>query len=178
MLRKHGMMLLTLSAIGVIGCGSAPEPQKEPADAGPQAAVEEFLDALRNGDDHRTEQMLTAAARETTKAVGMVVAPIGSDTIQFEIGEVEYLADDGARVACTLSDLGQNQQRETQELIWMLRLEPEGWRIAGMAAVLVEGEPPRALDFENLEIMRAFDRARKPPVQSQRPESLPKTTYR
>jgi hypothetical protein len=34
---------------------------------------------------------------------------------------------------------------------WVLRTGMEGWRIAGMAAVVFDGEPPLLLDFENLE---------------------------
>ena len=35
--------------------------------------------------------------------------------------------------------------------LWMLRREPRGWRVAGMAATPFPGEPPVLLDFENLE---------------------------
>jgi len=183
MLRKHWIMLLTLSVvgvvgIGVIGCGGetpgTQETPEEPADSGPQAAVREFLDAVRNGNDHTTEQMLTRAARTTTRSLGMDVAPRGSDTAEFEIGEVEFIAEDGARVACTLSDLDKNRQRQTEKLVWMLRREPEGWRIAGVAATLVAGEPPRKLNFESLEEMRALNgQGQRPPAQAQLPDSAP-----
>ena len=33
----------------------------------------------------------------------------------------------------------------------MVRREPRGWRVAGMAATPFPGEPPVLLDFENLE---------------------------
>lgn len=172
MLRKHWMMLLSLSVIGVLGCGETEEPQEEPADVGPGAAVREFLNAVREGNDEKTQQMLTETARQTAEKLGMNLSPPRSDTAVFEIGEVEYLTEDGARVACTLSDLDQNQQRQTQEVIWMLRLEPEGWRIAGVAASLVEGQPPRKLDFESLKEMRALNEGGpQPPAQAQRPEN-------
>jgi len=172
MLRKHWMMLLALSVISVVGCGGTKESQEEPADPGPEAAVTEFLNAVRDGDDEKTEQMLTVTARQTTQSLDMNVAPAGSDTAEFEIGEVEYLADDGARVACTLSDLDQNRQRHTQELIWMLRREPNGWRIAGVAAMSGEGEAPKALNFESLEEMRMLhDASQQLPGQAQRPEN-------
>ena len=178
MLRKHWIMLLTLSVIGVIGCGGeTPKTPEEPSESGPQAAVKEFLEAFRNGDDQATEQMLTAAARATTRSAGVKVAPEGSDTVEFEIGEVKYIAEDGVQVACTWSDLDENNQRQAENLVWMLRKESEGWRIAGLAATRNKGESPRKLDFENLDEMRALKAARDS-VQAQLPAGAPGTIQR
>ncbi len=162
--------------VGVIGSGETQEPQKEPADPGPQAAVREFLDAVRNGDDQATEQMLTTAARTTTRSLGMEIRPMGSDTAEFEIGEVEYIAEDGARVACTLSDLDVNNQRQTEKIVWMLRHESEGWRIAGLATI-VEGKHAREVDFESLEGMRKL-KAGQGGAQAQLPDRAPGTVQR
>ncbi|HYW78552.1 MAG TPA: hypothetical protein VE890_03210 [Thermoguttaceae bacterium] len=181
MLRKYWIILLALSVVGVVGCGGeTPETPAEPAEPGPQAAVKEFLEAVRNGDDTTTERMLTTAARTTTRSLGMDMAPSRSDTAQFEVGDVEFVTEDGARVVCTLSDLDANNQRQSETLVWMLRHEPEGWRIAGLAATLIEGEPPRKLDFENIEEMRALrDQGRRPPAQAQLPpDGAPGTIQR
>jgi hypothetical protein len=35
----------------------------------------------------------------------------------------------------------------------VLRRQPEGWRVAGMAAVLLEGQPKQFLNFEDPEDM-------------------------
>lgn len=182
MLRKNWILLLSVSVIGIIGVGvvgcgdKTPETSEEPADPGPQAAVRKFLDAVRNGDDQATEQMLTTTARTTTRSLGMNISPVGSDTAEFEIGEVEYIADDGARVACTLSDLDVNNQRQTEKIIWMLRHESEGWRIAGLATI-VEGKAAGKVDFESLEGMRKL-KAGQGGTQAQLPDRAPGTIQR
>jgi len=186
MLRTHWIMLLTLSMIGVAGCGDKPEGPEtpgpsqtstEPTESEPQAALREFLDAIRKGEDQAVERMLTRAARETTRSLDLHLSPSRSDTAQFEIGPVEYVGEDGARVACVLSDLGSNDERRTDELVWMLRHEPEGWRIAGFAATMVEGEPPKKLDFENPEEMRLLKAARDS-AQARVPSGDPNATPR
>lgn len=151
MWRKHWAVLSAALAVGMIGCGKSAEQTKTVA--GPETAVAEFLQAVRSGNDAKTSQMLTTAARETTAALGMPLTPSGSDTAEFKVGAVEYVGEDGARVACTLSDLDENLQRQSQELVWMVRREPEGWRIAGVAIPLGDGQPPRALNFESREDM-------------------------
>lgn len=151
MWRKHWVVLSVALAVGMIGCGKSAEQPKTVA--GPETAVAEFLQAVRSGNDAKTSEMLTTAARETTAALGMPLTPSGSDTAEFKVGAVEYVGEDGARVACTLSDLDENLQRQSQELVWMVRREPQGWRIAGVAIPLGDGQPPRALNFESREDM-------------------------
>ncbi len=117
---------------------------------GPEAAVREFLEAVRTGDDKKTEAMFTRVAREKIKEMEDIqVAPPGSDTASYEVGTAEYLADDGARVPSKWTDLDREGKPRTDEITWMLRKENEGWRIAGMAATVFEGEDPLLLDFEN-----------------------------
>ena len=117
----------------------------------PAAAVAVFLEALRRGDDDKILEMYTVRAREQATGRNEHFAPRGSDTAQFQVGQVEYLDQDGARVACTWTDLDQDGQTHTLEFVWMVRREPQGWRVAGMAATPFPGEPPVLLDFENLE---------------------------
>lgn len=117
----------------------------------PAAAVSVFLDALRRGNDEKVLDMYTVRAREEAARPGEHFAPRGSDTAQFQVGQVEYLTKEGARVACTWTDLDQDGQPHTVDLLWTVRREAPGWRVAGMAAVPFPGEPPVLLDFENLE---------------------------
>lgn len=174
MWHKRWMVLSALLAVGVAGCGGsneagqAPAPDGAETDAaatdagqaaqqnGPDVAVRMFLEAVRAGDRDRTSELLTSTARQVMDELGMVATPSGSRTAEFEIGQVEYLGQDGARVACTLSDLDVNAQRRTERLIWMVRLEEQGWRIAGVAAIVAEG-PPQALNFESREQMAALN---------------------
>jgi len=56
------------------------------------------------------------------------------------------------------TDMDRSGQPRTDEITWMLRREAEGWRVAGMAATVFEGEPPLLLDFEQPEeTMRRLD---------------------
>ena len=215
MWREHWIVWLAVVAVGVTGCGGPDETgrgansdrdtemqspvvnwnpsvagQTTPAGlSGPAAAVFEFHEAVRTGNDEKAASMLTATARRKIAEMDppVVVAPPGSDTAKFEVGRVEYLAEDGARVASTWSDRDEDSQRRTDELLWMVRREPEGWRIAGVAATVFEGEPPVLLNFEDPEEMLrkqqrvrelARQRAEKGDFQAHRPENSVNSTRR
>lgn len=122
------------------------------SEGGPAEAVYAFLKAVRDGKDDEANNMLTTLAREETTKMNMVVAPPGSETATFEVGEVELLSEgdeQGAHVASKWTDVGDDGQPHTDDIIWMLRKQPEGWRIAGMATKVFEDQPPLLLDFEN-----------------------------
>ncbi len=59
----------------------------------------------------------------------------------------------GARVACTWTDIDADGQPKDDVAIWVLRREPEGWRIVGVAAMVFPGENPVVLNFEDPEDM-------------------------
>jgi hypothetical protein len=115
----------------------------------PEKAVAVFLEAVRKGDDERAAGMFTPLAREKAAGMGIQVAPKGSDTASFQVGKVDYLAEDGARVQSKWTDLDKDNKPRTDEITWMVRKEAEGWRVAGMATVVFDGKPPLLLDFEN-----------------------------
>jgi hypothetical protein len=125
--------------------------------AGPAEAVAVFLEAVKNGEDDKANSMLTKLALEETAKMNMVVAPPGSESATFEVGEVELLSEgdeQGAHVASKWTDLGDDGQPHTDDIVWMLRKEPEGWRIAGMATTVFENEPPLLLNFEDPQDMQ------------------------
>jgi len=119
----------------------------------PEAAVREFLEAIRTGNDKKATEMLSTVAQQKTAALNRNVTPPASDTARFAIGKVEYVGEDGARVASTWTDLDGDGQPKSDEAIWVLRHEAAGWRIAGVAAVVFPGEPPLLLNFEDPEDM-------------------------
>lgn len=165
MSRKPWTLLAVVLVVAVTGCGGSDETpaagdgntdansnQSAPAEKqGPAEAVAQFLDSFIDGDDEKTEAMLTGRARQQAAANNMVVAPPGSDTAKFKLGRVAYLPEDRAAVSCEWTDLDE----EATEYVWMLRREPEGWRIAGVAAPVFDGEPPIQLDFEDIEQMQS-----------------------
>ena len=156
------------------GCVNPPQDM-----SGPDGAVCEFLEAIRSGNDQKTESMFVAAARKRIKELSIPVTPRGTDTARFEIGSVEMLSDEGARVPCKWMDLDPDGEQRTDEMTWMVRKESEGWRIAGLAATVFDGEPPLLLNFEDPEeVLQKLEmykqelvrRLAKEAEQAQRPE--------
>ena len=142
--------------------------------SGPSAAVRRFLEATRTGNDQVATEMLTRLARESIEELGGSVAPPSSDTARFRIGEVEMLAEDGARVPCVWTDLDADNQEKSYHMLWMVRKEPEGWRIAGMATEVFEGEPPLVLNFEKPEeVLRQKELLREEILRRQAEQAAP-----
>jgi hypothetical protein len=132
----------------------ANEPQTTEAKAdGPAAAVAEFLEAIRTGNDEVASKMLSTVARKKTAALNRSVTPPASDTAKFTVGKVKQVAPDIAHVACTWTDLDPDRQPKTDEAIWVVRHEQSGWRVAGVAAQVFPGEQPVLLNFEDPEDM-------------------------
>jgi hypothetical protein len=52
-------------------------------------------------------------------------------------------------VATTWSDVNGEGERHSDAILWVLRHETEGWRIAGMATKIFEDELPIILNFED-----------------------------
>jgi hypothetical protein len=150
-----------LCLLWAVGCGKSPTttassgsvPANRPQGDGPDAAVFDFLEAVRTGNDAQAGSMLTPLAQQKVAEQNLVVSPPGTDTASFTVGAVERLAEDGARVTVQWTDLDENGKPHTDEVIWMVRKVPVGWRIAGVAAPVFEGEPPLLLDFEDPEDM-------------------------
>jgi hypothetical protein len=139
-------------AIALAGCSqssSAPDGAKGGASAGPEKAVEAFLQAVKKGDDAQAEALLTPTAKQKTKQAGLDVAPPASDTAQFQVGQVEIVGPGAAHVGCELTDLDDSGQPHTSKIVWMLREEANGWRIAGMATKVFDDQPPVILNFED-----------------------------
>ncbi len=159
--RRTFVGLVSACLIAAAGCGSkdsgTPTSSTGPATqstAKPEEVVRTFLEAIRTGNDAAASLMLTELARTETQKHELVVAPPGSDTARFEVGSVEYVVkDELAHVDSTWTDVGDDGKPHTDEIIWALRLDAQGWRIAGMATKIFPNEPPLLLDFEKPEEM-------------------------
>ena len=136
---------------GAVGSASAPDPAEA------AVVVREFLEAIKTGDETKSNDLLTPLARQKTAEMDMAVAPIGSDSASFTVGEVE-IPEEGsgelAHVASTWTDIDEDGQPHTDEILWVLRHEEQGWRIAGMATKVFEDEAPLLLNFEDPTDMR------------------------
>lgn len=160
MFRNIWLWMLVIACAPMFGCGSEATTEEQAAksaspvsNSDPKDSVKQFLQAVKEGDDKTAEKMLTPLAREKTAEFDIAVAPPGSQTATFEVLEIELVAEDAAHVASRWTDYDEAGQPHTDDLIWMVRLEPEGWRIAGMAAKLFPEDPPLFLNFEDPEDM-------------------------
>ena len=176
----HGIAVGALGAL-FVGCsGSSPAPSDKattavaptaaavpqqpvaiPADAPPDQVVATFLGALRSGDKPTTAALLTTKARAETAKHQLAIDPLSAPNAKYEVLKPEYLTGnpDGAHVASSWSETYEDGT-VTYDIVWVLRREAGGWRIAGMASELVPGEPPAFLNFEDpADMIKKWDEA-------------------
>lgn len=118
----------------------------------PNEVVALFFDSMRRGDEVQTSALLTAKAREELAKSDLVIQPPGSPTATYQVGRVSFLDEekDAAYVESILNEpTGEGAATKPWEIVWAVRLEPEGWRIAGFAVEISESEAPIVVDFEN-----------------------------
>jgi hypothetical protein len=121
-----------------------------PADSGPDKVVSVFLDALKNGDTSTKASLLTTKALEETTKHEFEVNPQSAPNAQYEVHPPEFLQNNpnGAHVTSVWTETYEDGQI-TYEVVWVLRRESQGWRIAGMAIELIPGQPRSFLNFED-----------------------------
>lgn len=153
--RPSAVLLGIVCCLATSGCsgtggGAA---KTEPA----KATVTAFLDAIKRGDDAGASNLLTTVARAKTKEMGISVAPPVADTAVATIRECEMVgeSDDLAHVATMWIDVDPDGFRTEQNVVWVVRLDPEGWRVAGMAVKVFDDMAPLLLNFEDPEDMLA-----------------------
>jgi hypothetical protein len=159
--------MLGLVALAAIGCGGSEKPsaanistENGAATTGtttngakteaPDAVVTAFLESLRKGNDVLAASLLTDRARQKTAEKGLKVQPPGTPDMTYQIGQTEFVTDakNGAHVGSVWSEKLPTGETASFEVIWVLRLEPQGWRIAGMATPVGE-EGHVFLNFED-----------------------------
>jgi hypothetical protein len=121
-----------------------------PADSGPDQVVSVFLDALKKGDTATKASLLTSKALAETTKHEFEVNPQSAPNAQYEVRPAEFLANNpnGAHVTSVWTETYEDGQ-VTYEVVWVLRRETPGWRIAGMAIELIPNQPPAFLNFED-----------------------------
>ncbi|MCA9122581.1 MAG: hypothetical protein H6822_03570 [Planctomycetaceae bacterium] len=115
----------------------------------PGAVVLAFLDALRDGDDEIAETLLTSIARRETKEHDLTVQPPGSPSARYTIGEVRHVQG-GVHVNSNWIEYDESGEQSNYDIVWVLRQEPVGWRVAGMATAVIPNKPPIYLNFEDV----------------------------
>jgi hypothetical protein len=118
--------------------------------ATPEQVVQTFLDAMKQGDIATKASLLTQKAREETARENFEINPQSAANAQFEIRPAEYLPENpnGAHVTSVWTETYPDGVIK-YDVVWVLRRQAEGWRIAGMAIELVPGQPPAFLNFED-----------------------------
>jgi len=146
-------IVLMLGTTGCSGTGSPSMAAVEPA----KTAVVAFLDAIKRGDEAAASGMLTKVARAKTQELGLSVAPPVAPTATYSIRDCELVGEDGdlVHVGTTWTDTDADGFTSTDNVVWVVRLDPEGWRVVGMAMRIFEDLPPLLLNFEDPEDMLA-----------------------
>jgi hypothetical protein len=148
--------LVLVGALGFSGC-SASAPKGGDAVVAAQRTVVSFLEAIRRGDDTAARQLLSTVARTKTDELGISVAPPVEDTANYAVAESEVVNEDGdiVHVATTWTDTDSDGFKTSENVVWVVRLDPEGWRVVGMAMRIFDDLPPLLLNFEDPEDMLA-----------------------
>ena len=146
-----------LAALALTGCSGSNTAVAAPATEPAKATVTAFLEAIKRGDDPGAQAMLTKVARAKTQELGISVAPPVTSTATYSIRECEVIpgTDDLVHVGTTWTDTDPDGFTTTENVVWAVRLDPEGWRVAGMATRIFDDMPPLLLNFEDPEDMIA-----------------------
>ena len=130
------------------------QPIAVPANASPEQVVTVFLNALRSGDSPTTESLLTSKARHELAQHSLSVDVQSAPNAVYQVRPAEGVPGDpsGAHVSSVWTEKFDDGD-ETYEIVWVVRRQPEGWRLAGMAMELIPGQGMQILNFENPEDM-------------------------
>jgi hypothetical protein len=185
-MRHFILGLVFLGALGLLGCSGKSQPTTTagaqtptdgaamaspkqvtqpiavPANAPPDQVVMVFLNALRSGDSPTTESLLTVTAKAELAKHNLSVDVQSAPSATYEVKPAEIIPNNphGAHVSSIWTEKFQDGTSEPYEIVWVLRHQPEGWRLAGMAMQLLPGQPPQFLDFENpADMLRKKDEA-------------------
>jgi hypothetical protein len=127
---------------------AASPPVAVPSDASPDQVVTVFLNALRVGDSPTTESLLTSKARQELARHSLSVDVQSAPNASYQVRPAEIIDANGAHVKSVWTEKFDDGD-ETYEIVWALRRQPEGWRLAGMAMELIPGQQMQFLNFED-----------------------------
>jgi len=118
-------------------------------DETPAAAVTQFFTALQQGDQDVIDALLTTQARAAIEANPEYgVQSVPNPNAKFEVGNVTVIDDPpGAHVQGIWTEPQPTGPPEGMEVAWILRNEPVGWRVMGLA--VKPDNQPLVTNFED-----------------------------
>lgn len=168
-MRSLFTLTFIVAAAFAIGCGQSPQseevntesvtteetpgftaqrPAKQYMD--PRESVNDFLIAVKSGDDKTATALLSTAAQREAWTNGLAISGEGFPDAQFKVSEVEYLNEDTeAHVMSVWENKTNYSDQKSFQCVWLLRSEPHGWCIYGMATKFLDHVEPVKLNFEN-----------------------------
>jgi hypothetical protein len=125
--------------------GSEPELT---VDSKPEEVCQAFLELLARGEDYAARRLLTEAAMIGTARAGLDLDAPGDENTSWSVLPARYATESAgvAQVDCLFRQAG--NQDDAVPLTWMLRREPNGWKVFGMITRDANGHPD-LLSFEN-----------------------------
>lgn len=135
--------------------GGAADGSQASADDSPDKAVHDFLSAAQAGDQKRLSSLLTTAAQTEAQKNGVNFELDSYQNASFQLEQYEFLneAKDSAHVSCKWTDRYQDGTEVTHDVIWVVRHEAAGWRVAGMIIRPFPDKPPVALNYEDFKAL-------------------------
>jgi hypothetical protein len=111
--------------------------------------VSKFMTAMFQGESQTVRALLTPTARQKGEEMGISFAPQTTHTASFTIDQTIPQGKQCAYVHTTLTDLNEQGEKESVEIIWIVAKHEEGWRISGAAVALFAGQDKTLLNFED-----------------------------
>lgn len=157
-----------------LGCWKAQSTQTTVKDDGlkPEQVVDSLLQSMKTGNKVGVASLLTITARTETEKAGLEVQPPAMPNAGYQVMEAVLPPEDpGVAHVSSIWSEGDDHY----EIIWVLRKEAPGWRIAGMAMTIDENQDPLFLNFENpAEMLKLTEEAVKTAEATQ--PAIPATT--
>ncbi|MDR0705957.1 MAG: hypothetical protein LBF88_13375 [Planctomycetaceae bacterium] len=113
--------------------------------------VSTFMTALLQGESQTIRALLTPLARQKGEEMGIPFAPKTTHAASFTVDQTIPQGKNCTYVHTTLTDLNEKGEKESAEIIWIVAQNNDGWRIAGAAVALFDGQEKTLLNFEDPE---------------------------
>jgi len=154
-MRAIPSIVLTLALLQLtVGCGKSENlTESQAGNARPNdpvaQVVYDFWEAVRTGNVANATVLLTPEAQKCISDKQYDFVPPASDTMRFQVGEVEIVEGDQAICDSIWTDIDSDGNTYHESMSLALRLVDEHWRIFGMAADMGPNQSPMVMNLED-----------------------------